>query len=132
MAGGLRYFRFYPLRGRKPTAFAFPETASVPAGGARRHLRILDMIYIMVYIKFRGKYMQTARLFINGRSQAVRLPKEYQFKGEDVYIQKIGDAVIIFPMDKEWETFLHGLNNFSDDYFSEERDQGKNQEREEI
>ncbi|MDR1286857.1 MAG: antitoxin [Treponema sp.] len=86
----------------------------------------------MVYIELRGNYMQTARLFINGRSQAVRLPKEYQFKGEDVYIQKIGDAVIIFPMDKEWETFLHGLNNFSADYFSEERDQGKNQEREEI
>jgi antitoxin VapB len=86
----------------------------------------------MVYIEFRGKYMQTARLFINGRSQAVRLPKEYRFKGEDVYIQKIGDAVIIFPRDKEWETFLHGLNNFSDDYFSEERDQGKNQERAEL
>ncbi|MDR1126980.1 MAG: type II toxin-antitoxin system VapB family antitoxin [Treponema sp.] len=76
--------------------------------------------------------MQTARLFINGRSQAVRLPKEYQFKGENVYIQKIGDAVIIFPMDKEWETFLYGLNSFSDDYFLEERDQGKNQERDEI
>jgi antitoxin VapB len=49
-----------------------------------------------------------------------------------VYIQKIGDAVIIFPMDKEWETFLHGLHDFSDDYFSEERDQGKNQEREKL
>jgi antitoxin VapB len=71
-------------------------------------------------------------LFINGRSQAVRLPKECQFKGDDVYIQKIGDAVILFPIDKEWETFLHGLNNFSDDYFSDGRDQGMNQEREEI
>jgi antitoxin VapB len=103
-----------------------------PQKRVKNTIKILDRIYIMVYIEFRGKYMQTARLFINGRSQAVRLPKEYQFKGEDVYIQKIGDAVIIFPMDKEWETFLHGLNNFSDDYFSEERDQGKNQEREEI
>jgi antitoxin VapB len=76
--------------------------------------------------------MQTARLFINGRSQALRLPKEYQFKGEDVYIQKIGDAVMIFPKDKEWETFLQGLHSFSDDYFSEGREQGKDQEREEI
>jgi antitoxin VapB len=42
--------------------------------------------------------MQTARLFINGRSQAVRLPKAYQFKGKDVYIQKIGDAVILFQI----------------------------------
>jgi antitoxin VapB len=76
--------------------------------------------------------MQTARLFINGRSQAVRLPKEYQFKGEDVYIQKVGDAVILFPVDKEWETFLYGLNNFSDDYFSEGRDQGVDQKRKNL
>ena len=57
--------------------------------------------------------MQTARLFLNGRSQAVRLPKEYQFNGENVYIQRVGDAVILFPVDKEWEVFMHGLNNFS-------------------
>jgi antitoxin VapB len=76
--------------------------------------------------------MRTARLFVNGRSQAVRLPKEYQFKGDDVYIQKVGDAVFLFPRDKAWETFLHGLNNFSDDYFSEGRDQGIAQEREEL
>ncbi|MDR2662537.1 MAG: antitoxin [Treponema sp.] len=89
--------------------------------------------YIPRYIlNSEGKNTQTARLFSNGRSQAVRLPKEYQFKGEDVYIQKIGDAVILFPMEKEWETFLHGLNSFSDDYFSEGRDQGISQEREEL
>jgi antitoxin VapB len=76
--------------------------------------------------------MQTTRLIINGRSQAVRLPKEYQFEGEDVYIQKVGDAVILFPVDKEWETFLHGLNSFSDDFVSEGRDQGINQTREEL
>jgi antitoxin VapB len=52
--------------------------------------------------------MQTARLFINGRSQAVRLPKEYQFSGESVYIHKVGEAVILVPFDKEWEVFMHG------------------------
>ena len=65
--------------------------------------------------------MQTARLFVNGRSQAVRLPKEYQFKGESVYIQKLGEAVILVPFDKAWQTFLHGLNSFSDDFMSEGR-----------
>ncbi|GHT48349.1 hypothetical protein FACS1894102_1180 [Spirochaetia bacterium] len=65
--------------------------------------------YISRYIlELGGKFMQTARLFVNGRSQAVRLPKEYQFQGADVYIQKVGEAVILFPVDKEWETFLHG------------------------
>jgi antitoxin VapB len=102
------------------------------AKSVQNTVKALDAIYILVYIASKGKYMQTARLFINGRSQAVRLPKECQFKGKDVYIQKIGEAVIIFPLDKEWETILHGLNNFSDDYFSEERDQGKNQEREKV
>ena len=74
--------------------------------------------------------MQTARLFLNGRSQAVRLPKEYQFDGEDVYIQRVGEAVILFPVDKDWEVFLHGLNSFSDGFMSEERFQGTDQERE--
>ena len=76
--------------------------------------------------------MQTARLFINGRSQAVRLPKEYKFKGENVYIQKVGEAVILVPYDKEWEVFMHGINSFSDDFMAEGRSQGKNQERENL
>ena len=76
--------------------------------------------------------MKTARLFLNGRSQAVRLPKEYQFSGENVYIQRVGDAVILFPVDKEWEVFMHGLNNFSNDFMSEGRLQDMDQNREEI
>ncbi|MDR1485575.1 MAG: type II toxin-antitoxin system VapB family antitoxin [Planctomycetaceae bacterium] len=76
--------------------------------------------------------MKTVRLLTNGKSQTVRLPKDYQFKGDNVYIQKIGEAVILFPVDKEWEIFLHGLNNFSDDYFAEGRDQEIDQEREEL
>ena len=74
--------------------------------------------------------MQTAKLFFNGRSQAVRLPKEYQFKGKNVYIQKVGEAVILVPFDKDWEVFMHGINSFSDDYMAEGRIQGNDQERE--
>ena len=74
--------------------------------------------------------MQTAKLFQNGRSQAVRLPKEYQFSGVDVYIQKVGDSVVLFPKEKLWETFLHGLNTFTDDFMAEGRDQPPMQERE--
>jgi antitoxin VapB len=76
--------------------------------------------------------MQTARLFNNGRSQAVRLPKEYQFRGENVYIQKVGEAVILVPVDKDWETFLHGLNGFSEDFMTEERFQGMEQTRKKL
>jgi len=76
--------------------------------------------------------MQTARLFANGRSQAVRLPKEYRFVGENVYIQRLGEAIILFPVDKEWEVFLHGLNSFSDGFMAEGRSQGKDQKREKL
>jgi len=73
--------------------------------------------------------MQTAKLFQNGRSQAVRLPKEYNFSGKDVLIQKVGSSVILFPNDKVWETFLHGLYGFTDDFMAEGREQPLMQER---
>ena len=73
--------------------------------------------------------MQTAKLFQNGRSQAVRLPKEYKFEGNDVLIQKVGSAVILFPKNKTWETFLHGLKGFTDDFMSNGREQPEMQKR---
>lgn len=76
--------------------------------------------------------MQTAKLFLNGRSQAVRLPKEFQFQGDEVFIQKHGDAVILVPHEKAWDVFMEGLNGFSEDFMSEGRDQGQNQEREAL
>jgi len=82
----------------------------------------------------RGKryVMNTAKLFVNGRSQAVRLPKEFQFKGDDVLIQRVGDAVILVPHEKSWEVFLHGLDNFTDDFMKHGRSQGTSRERETL
>lgn len=76
--------------------------------------------------------MQTAKLFRNGRSQAVRLPKNFQFAGDEVFIQKLGRAVLLLPRDKTWEVFLEGLTGFSDDFMREGRDQGVDQERESL
>ena len=73
--------------------------------------------------------METAKLFFTGKSQAVRLPKEYRFAGKDVYIKKIGDVVYLFPKDTAWKVFMDGLNSFSDDFMAEGRDQGEEQER---
>lgn len=61
--------------------------------------------------------MLTAKLFANGSSQAVRLPKEVRFSGTEVYVQKIGSSLMLVPKDKAWETFLEGINDFTDDYF---------------
>ncbi len=76
--------------------------------------------------------MQTAKLFQNGRSQAVRLPKEYQFSGDDVFIQKHGNAVLLIPHEKAWEVFLEGINGFSDDFMIDGRNQGAPQVRADL
>jgi antitoxin VapB len=65
--------------------------------------------------------MVAAKLFTNGRSQAVRLPKAFRFEGEDVLMRKIGRAVVLFPRDAQWDMFLDGLAGFSDDFMSEGR-----------
>jgi antitoxin VapB len=46
--------------------------------------------------------VETAKLFWTGRSQAVRLPKEFRFEGEEVRIRRQGDAVILEPVAKDW------------------------------
>jgi len=74
--------------------------------------------------------MNTAKIFQYGRSQAVRLPKEYQFKGEEVFIQKLGDAVLLIPHEKAWEVFMEGLSGFSEDFMKNGREQGVEQKRE--
>ena len=60
--------------------------------------------------------MDTAKLFQNGRSQAVRLPKEYRFKGDRVVIKKIGNAVVLLPLDNPWQVLEEGLGRFSSDF----------------
>ena len=63
--------------------------------------------------------MKTARLFTNGRSQAVRLPKDCRFEGTDVYIKKFEGLVILFPTDSPWAPLLESLDHFTDDFMAE-------------
>ena len=73
--------------------------------------------------------MQAAKLFKNGRSQAVRLPKDCRLPGKEVYIRKLdGGVVVLIPKKNPWATLLASLDKFSDD-FMEQRDQGVPQER---
>ena len=60
--------------------------------------------------------MKTARIFRNGRSQAVRLPKECRFKGKVVYVRKFADAVMLFPRRNPWASLLLSLERFSPDF----------------
>ena len=72
--------------------------------------------------------MQTARLFSNGRSQAVRLPKECRLPGSDVYVKKYEGLVILFPKRKPWSTLASSLDHFTDD-FMDDRQQPSPQSR---
>lgn len=76
--------------------------------------------------------MMTAKLFENGRSQAVRLPKEYRFQGEEVAVNKIGDVVLLMPTENKWAGFLSGLSLFSDDFMNEGRGDSTEQKREAL
>jgi antitoxin VapB len=62
--------------------------------------------------------MNTAKLFKNGKSQAVRLPKQFKFQGTEVYIKRIGRSVILIPKDDPWESLIGSLNDFSDDFMT--------------
>lgn len=75
--------------------------------------------------------MDTARIFQNGRSQAVRLPKEYRFEGEQVFIKKVGDAVMLLPYQDGWQMLFDSLGQFSDD-FMQIRQQPEQQVREDV
>ncbi len=72
--------------------------------------------------------MQTAKLFENGRSQAVRLPKECRFGGTEVFVRKYEDIVILFAKRSPWAPLVGSLDKFTDDFMAE-RNQPQQQER---
>ena len=76
--------------------------------------------------------METAKIFENGRSQAVRLPKKFRFNTDEVVVQQLGAAVLLVPKDALWQTFMDGLDSFTDDIFEDGRDLGDLKERETL
>jgi len=74
--------------------------------------------------------MKTAKLFKNGNSQAVRLPKEFRLPGDEVYIKKQGETIVLFPKEKSWEPLFHSLNHFAKDFEMKRNQPRENQKRE--
>ena len=66
--------------------------------------------------------METAKLFKNGDTQAVILPKEFQFQGSEVYIKKIGSVIVLISQENPWQALFDSLSLFSED-FMESREQ---------
>jgi antitoxin VapB len=78
-----------------------------------------------------GVPMKTAKLFQNGQSQAVRLPKEFRFEGDEVIIKRSGNAVVLIPANHSWDVLASSLDKFSDD-FMDSRHQPEQQIREDL
>ena len=72
--------------------------------------------------------MKTASLVEEGDQQVVRLPPDVRLPGDEVWIKRIGDAVLLLPKSASWEPWLSSLDPFSDDFMLE-RDQPDAEER---
>jgi antitoxin VapB len=66
--------------------------------------------------------MHVARVFKNGRSQAIRLPKEFRVEGSEVYLKKTADGFLVIPRDP-WDIFREGVEALSDDFMAGGRQQ---------
>ena len=91
-------------------------------------------VYIVIYIIRKRKVidMMTAKVFKNGRSQAIRLPKECRFSSDEVVVNKIGDVVILLPKENKWDSFMRAVDMFSDDFMADGRARDIVQEHEAI
>ncbi|MHB1646851.1 MAG: type II toxin-antitoxin system antitoxin VapB [bacterium] len=72
--------------------------------------------------------MKSAKLFQNGKSQAVRLLKEFRFESGEVYIKKVGRSVVLTPKDDYWDSLFESIGKFSKDFMAE-RNQPEIQKR---
>lgn len=64
--------------------------------------------------------METVKVFMNGTSEAVRLPENCQFGSSEVYVRKVGDMVLLLPKSKTWKAFIESLDGFSEDFMHEQ------------
>ena len=76
--------------------------------------------------------MHKAKVFWSGRSQAVRLPKDYRIEADEVRISRRGDAIILEPIPKDWSWLDAIVGTMSNDFMKEGREQPPNQERPEL
>ena len=73
--------------------------------------------------------MQTAKIFWSGRSQAVRLPKDFRFDADEVRIRRHGSAVILEPVANDWDWLDQLVGQLDEDAAKSVNEQPKQQER---
>src|SRR5262245_23853708 len=81
---------------------------------------------------YRFTRRRVSKLFKNGDSQAVRLPKEFRFAGDEVLIKRVGSAVVLLPKAKSWDTLVESLDKFPADFMSDRQQPGKAERRDSL
>ena len=71
-----------------------------------------------------------AKIFMSGRSQAVRLPKELRFSGDAVIARRLGNGVLLLPVDAPWQTLMQALDEFEPGFVMEREQPAGQQTRE--
>ena len=76
---------------------------------------------------------QLAKVFLNGRSQAIRIPKEFRVEGNEVYIEKVGNSLIITPKkENHWDAMFNALGEIDTSDFNIDRREPPMDKREEL
>ena len=73
-----------------------------------------------------------AKVFWSGRSQAVRLPKQYRFDTSEVSVRRHGSAVILEPIATDWDWLDALTGAFDDDFVKAANEQPREQERPDL
>jgi antitoxin VapB len=65
---------------------------------------------------------RSAKVFMTNRSQAVRIPKDFQFSTREVFIRKEGDSLVLSPRPDDWRSYIETAPLASDEYMSNVHD----------
>ncbi|MDZ4833745.1 MAG: type II toxin-antitoxin system VapB family antitoxin [Candidatus Melainabacteria bacterium] len=76
--------------------------------------------------------MKKAKLFKNGQSQAVRLPAEFRFEGDEVYVKRVGTGVLLLPVQDRWKMLINSLDKFPPNFMSDRDQPTEEQVREDL
>lgn len=66
--------------------------------------------------------MMRAKVFEDGEFQAIELPEEFHFSEDEVFVNKIGDVVVLFPKSDSWDSFMLAIDMFSPGFMEDGRE----------
>jgi antitoxin VapB len=113
------------------------QVVQVPTGSGGEteiyRLTFCNMVYTVWYTFYGRVTMETAKLFNNGRSQAVRLPKAFRFEGNEVYIKKVAEGVLLISKNQSvWDLWERNLMKYDTPFMMDRSQPSNQQERESL